>query len=436
MGKNLVRKDFLNDGSWVCPGGVKRVRVMVTAKIYNLLSSAMSISNDLNMYCQGNILGNGSSGSVSSPVLVVGNRLWRSGGSSGGIDTNGVVCLWGSNAKGQLGDNTNTDRSSPTPVVSTRKFRQVSQGGQIAAAIDVNGDLYTWGLADRGQLGTGDLTSRSTPIAVAGTRKWRQIACGGSHMVAIDSLGDMYAWGENNKGQLGNGDTVARSSPTLVAGGRKWLYCTGGSTASYGIVAPDSSGVGPPGDAYSWGENTDGQLGLNDNLARSSPVLLLGSKKWLQLTAGQYTAGGLDQNHDAYTWGRNINGELGTGNVTPVSSPVLVVGGRKWMQFRQGEAGYAIDNTGLQYAWGRNTAGNLGVGDQLPRSSPVLVLGPQRYLTSYNALANEVLIDVIPGTTYDVLVFGITALFGYTGIYQDPTNFGALPIQITLEYEA
>ena len=45
---------------------------------------------------------------------------------------------------------------------------------------------------------------------------WSQIACGGCHTVALTKEGKVYTWGCNSNGQLGHGDNTSRDMPTNV----------------------------------------------------------------------------------------------------------------------------------------------------------------------------------------------------------------------------
>src|SRR4051812_47113653 len=68
---------------------------------------------------------------------------------------------------------------------------------------------------------------------------------------------------------------------------------------------------------WSWGDNSDGQLGLGNIVNRSSPVQVGALTTWQSVAA---TAGGewpVAQRTDGsvWTWGRNFQGELGLGDI-------------------------------------------------------------------------------------------------------------------------
>lgn len=450
MGKNLVRQDFLSDSTWTAPAGVTSVRVITSVFSFSqlgggavggatsstyLTSAGDAVAAGVNANGQ---IGDGTVTPRSSPVLVIGGFKWRQLSSGGGnvlaLTVAGDAYGWGRNSNGEIGNTSVTPASSPVIVFGGNlKWRQLSASLGSSAGITRDATAYCWGLNSSGQLGDGTLVAKSTPTLVVGGQKWRQISIGVSTTIAIDSNGDAYGWGDNSVGAIGDGTIVGKSSPVLVSGGKKWVQVFSSNGSSYGI---DING-----DAYGWGVNTNGQLGIGSVLNRSTPTLILGSLKWKQLSCGSgsgvHTVG-VTRDGLAYAWGYNASGGLGDGSVVPKSSPVLVLGGFKWIRATaNGDSTLGVETSSTSmYAWGANANGQLGLGDVTPRSSPVVVLGGFGPSTVYIAIANEVILPVVPNTVYDVKTFGLTAYFDYHGVYQDPYFNGALPIKITLEYEA
>ncbi|MEP6763536.1 MAG: Ig-like domain-containing protein [Gemmatimonadaceae bacterium] len=79
----------------------------------------------------------------------------------------GVAYCWGWNIKGQLGDGTNADRDVPTPVNTALRFTSIAAGGQAggehSCALTAAGVAYCWGWNIKGQLGDGTNVDRTTP---------------------------------------------------------------------------------------------------------------------------------------------------------------------------------------------------------------------------------------------------------------------------------
>jgi alpha-tubulin suppressor-like RCC1 family protein len=189
----------------------------------------------------------------------------------------------------------------------------------------------------------------------------------------IDPYGNAFAWGLNANGQLGVGDVTPRSSPVAVLGG---LTFSRVFTEWANTNAKSMYGISTAGISYAWGLNTSSRLGVAaDVVPRSSPVAVLGSLKFTAIYPGTAVVA-LTTTGAAYAWGLNTNGQLSVGDVTLRSSPVAVLGGLTFASVANNSADMvALDKTGVAYAWGANANGQLGVGNVTPRSSPVAVLG-------------------------------------------------------------
>lgn len=103
---------------------------------------------------------------------------------------------------------TNTVYSVPSKIHQFPKHFRVKQlqcGFEHALLLSANGDVYSWGNGFRGQLGHDVLRVEETPMlieALAGI-KINFIAAGGWHSAAISAFGDLYTWGFNSNGQMG-----------------------------------------------------------------------------------------------------------------------------------------------------------------------------------------------------------------------------------------
>lgn len=304
-------------------------------------------------------------------------------------DTNGNCWAWGLNGSGQVGNGTNNNTFFPNrvlaqPIQARKVVIEGTNGssGANGAFIDNYGQMWTWGTNTNGQMGNGNVSSFSTPVMVftnARFKKFFNQPFGGNNVGAIDINNDAWSWGINTSGSLGLNDVTPRSSPVMVLGGIKWkTVATGTNNFVLGI---DVNGVG-----YGWGENGNGELGLGDITDRSTPTLILGSHVWKQIVPYQPQGDaclGLDTSGVAWAWGDNQKGNLGNGTNTTVSSPVLVAGSHVFKTLIEGEVinnfymSGGLDTTGAAWMWGNNTYGQLGNNDNsaTPKSSPVAVVG-------------------------------------------------------------
>ena len=116
--------------------------------------------------------------------------------------TGAVVC-WGSNADGELGDGTTTDRATPTPVVGLAPVVEIATGARHTCARHADGGVSCWGAGITGQLGDGARKDRLQPVRVAGITDAIGIAAGATFACALHQHGGVTCWGDNSVGSLG-----------------------------------------------------------------------------------------------------------------------------------------------------------------------------------------------------------------------------------------
>jgi len=127
----------------------------------------------------------------------------------------GDVWCWGANDRGQLGDDTTSDRTAPVRVTGVRSYR-LDADGDTTCAID-DGRVWCWGANDRGQLGDGTTTDRARPTVVPELDGVDAVSVGRAHVCAHTVADRVWCWGANDSGQLGDGTTTERHRPTLVS---------------------------------------------------------------------------------------------------------------------------------------------------------------------------------------------------------------------------
>lgn len=133
---------------------------------------------------------------------------------TGATGTTVTTFTFGSNLHGQLG-NGQVGADSAVPVMpelpSSVNVTGLTAGGQHSQAITDSGALYTWGSNDKGQLGDNTTTEQARPVLIVPSSpgsKYLRAAAGEAHTLAIDSSGALLAWGDNLAGQLGDGKTT------------------------------------------------------------------------------------------------------------------------------------------------------------------------------------------------------------------------------------
>ena len=315
---------------------------------------------------------------------------------------NGTVWAWGENVGGQLGDGTTTQRTTPVQVVGPGGqgfldgVDQVAAAlGRTSAAVRADGTVWAWGENTFGQLGDGTTTRRTTPVQVVGSGGDGSlddivaVATGNAHVLALASDGTVWAWGANFAGQLGNGTTASSLTPVRVAG-------TGGEGVLEGVVDIATGGnfslaLDADGTVWSWGANSQGELGDGTATTRTSPVRVrgLGGAGFLtdavDVHAGQGHALVARADGTVWAWGSNGRLQLGNGSAPFRTTPAPVRGADAATDLGgvvRIAGGYdqslALTTGGTAWAWGGNQVGQLGNGIPLPieRRTPVRVHGP------------------------------------------------------------
>jgi alpha-tubulin suppressor-like RCC1 family protein len=146
---------------------------------------------------------------------------------------------------------------------------------------------------------------------------WNKVACGYYHTVATKTDGSLWSWGYNSDGELGLGDNFPdRSSPVRVGTLLTWNNVAGGQ---YHTVATQTDGS-----LWTWGNNGFGGLGLGNIVYRSSPVQVGTLLTWKNVAGGKYHTVATKTDGSLWVWGLNDNGQLGLGDRTDRSSPVQV----------------------------------------------------------------------------------------------------------------
>ena len=117
---------------------------------------------------------------------------------------NGTVFAWGLNSSGQLGDGTTT-HTAPVRVCAPgqtapctrflRHVRAISAGSFQSLALRPNGTVLSWGDNSRGEVGDGTRINRTTPVRVCAVGQTapctrfltgvRSVAAGDLHSLAI-----------------------------------------------------------------------------------------------------------------------------------------------------------------------------------------------------------------------------------------------------------
>ena len=245
--------------------------------------------------------------------------------------------------------------------------QKLSAGSQHSIMLCANGSVKVWGDNSSYQLANNIINQSNVPIVVNGiTGTITAVSAGAEHNLVLQSDGTVWSWGLNSDGQLGDGTTNPSSVPTKIPGLSGVIAISAG--AHHSLVLKNDGTV------WGWGANYDGQLG-NGTLASSLvPVKTSKLSNVIAISAGSNHNMALKSDSTLWTWGYNYSGQLGLGSTTDSLSPCKIPGLSKIIGMDAGDDySLAIKNNGTVLAWGDNNNGKLGDGTTTPSLVPVAV---------------------------------------------------------------
>ena len=238
------------------------------------------------------------------------------GANSRALDSSGHLWAWGYNDAERLGDGTPSTRHIPLAVTPDRTYTTVSAGTHHSLALDSSGHLWAWGYNRDGQLGDGTTTRRHTPVAVTPDRTYIAVSAGSDHSLALDRSGHLWAWGYNSYGQLGDGTTTRRRAPVEITPDRTYAMASDASL--------ESAGTGNlPADSVL----SDRMSGIVENVRATAGTVSRTEDSYntfKQVSSSSFHTLALDSSGHVWTWGSNSNGQLGDGTNTDRQTPADV----------------------------------------------------------------------------------------------------------------
>ncbi len=268
-------------------------------------------------------------------------------------------------------------------MTNINKLLQAASG--VSTATDYQ--LMSWGKGGDGQLGLGNTSSYSSPKTVGSATPWTKLSAprhneGGQNHVAAIQNGKLFTWGDNTDGELGHGNTTAYSSPKQVGALTTWEEVSlGGQT----MLAVKKDGT-----LWACGDNWPfGSLGLGNTTSYSSPVQVGSLTNWSKVSAsgsGLQRSAAIKTDGTLWTWGNGADGVTGHGSTSNISSPAQVGALTNWAEVSVGvKHMLAVKTDGTLWAWGKGSYGKLGLDNTTNYSSPVQVGSLTNWATPFAA---------------------------------------------------
>lgn len=299
------------------------------------------------------------------------------------LTEDGRVWAWGSNSHGQLGDGTSvSSRNSPVPiqiVAGMAKIKSIGAGKYSSMALDDNGVLWAWGSNQKKQISSNEAGVLQIPTRIMLPSPIRCFACGNGRSFAAGQSGKLWAWGDNTDGLLG----VGHSNPVIG-----YIEIMKPSTMDFisALASRDGSSfaLSTSGKVWSWGLNTQGQLGDGTSIARMFPVpvsLATNLPHVRTISAGNNHVMVKGTDGSIWAWGCNSQGQLAI--TTPPATvsrntPFRVISAMTFDSATAagGNHSLAVFSFGTLATWGANANGQLGNNTLVPSTPPVQIPNP------------------------------------------------------------
>jgi len=308
-------------------------------------------------------------------LLLTGSKGWAQcwqqisvgWGHTVALKTDGTIWSWGANTDGQLGDGTNTDRSTPAQIGNSNNWKAVAAGFTSTFALSMDGSLWACGGNSSGTLGDGTGIAKNLLVRIGNENDWAFITSGGDHTMAIKTDGTLWGWGSNTYGQLGDNTTMYKLQPVQIGGLNDWVSVSAGSNHTLALKND--------GTLWAWGWNNFGQLGDGTNTDKAYPMQVGNSNDWAFIaTGGQPFSFAIKTDGTLWAWGWNNYGQLGDGTTINKNIPVPCSAISNVQSISAGNYhAVAITTNGKRWAWGRNDDGQLGDGTNISKSTPALI---------------------------------------------------------------
>jgi len=271
------------------------------------------------------------------------------------ITTDNALYGWGYSRRGEVGSGTHAWQ--PHPVRIMDGVSTVSTGNLVTMAITTDGVLYGWGDNIWGVLGTLDVQYSAVPIRLMDGIT--SVAVTRTHALAITGDGSLYGWGMSSALGIGvrfpaesDAEDVRLSDYVMPAPVR----IMDGVTA-VAVGGGFSLAICADGDLWSWGVNTNGQLGTGIFDNAPYPVRIKSNVADISVGGAGTHVAALTTDGGLYTWGRNNMGQLGNGTLDNQPTPMRIMddvthifaGG-----FQSHANTAAVRSDGSVWAWGDN----------------------------------------------------------------------------------
>ncbi|XP_063077920.1 probable E3 ubiquitin-protein ligase HERC3 isoform X1 [Engraulis encrasicolus] len=235
-------------------------------------------------------------------------------------------------------------------------------------------------IARGGRMISLDINNKLSPLAMPHNKHIAQVVCGNHHSLALCTDGQLFTWGHNSNGQLGLGKgkpSTLSPQPLNSLAGIPLSQISAGGDHSFALSLS--------GAVFGWGKNSAGQLGLGNKNDVPEPVQVtsLNCKKTVHISCGDEHTAVLTKDGLVFTCGSGRYGQLGHNSLRDELRPRLVaeLWGAKVSQVACGRHHTlaVVGHTNSILTFGRGEQGQLGYGLGSTCSVPQYVSFPPEH---------------------------------------------------------
>ncbi|MBO3287355.1 carboxypeptidase regulatory-like domain-containing protein [Paenibacillus sp. FSL M8-0228] len=184
----------------------------------------------------------------------------------------------------------------------SHQFINVAADSLRSYAVKSDGTVWGWGsgLNERGEL-VGYPNFVEIPVKIPNVSEITKVVGGmNSFQLALKSDGTVWSWGYNSEGQLGDGTNTYRSKPVMIHNLHDVISISAGSHHSLALKSD--------GTVWTWGYNAYGILGDGSYVDQYTPVQVKNLSNVISITGSYEKSKAVKSDGTVWEWGYLVNG--------------------------------------------------------------------------------------------------------------------------------
>ncbi|KAL3886394.1 hypothetical protein ACJMK2_026392 [Sinanodonta woodiana] len=234
---------------------------------------------------------------------------------------NGIVLTCGDGSTGCLGHGDFSSIYRPRLIESLLSVDVISLacGPHHVAVVGAEGEVFSWGMGADGRLGLGNEDDQCKPMKVTISEPGvviREVRCGVDGTMFLTDVGSVFACGSNAENKLGlnNRQGFIMAMKNIFTKTEVEGQNVPTSVRSLARHRVEDISIGPhhtavivePGHVFTFGRNSEGQLGIDNRKPANAPVeVKYMSEKGIvnRVQCGEHYTVASTQNNELYYWG-------------------------------------------------------------------------------------------------------------------------------------